>query len=425
VCYAIPGKLVEIKGNIGVVDYFGERRNVLLDADASVGDYVYAQGGVLISKISAEEAKKTLALWEEQFFRLKEVDRKMSAVEQDSSSKALSILQKLNVHGKINKHEMLSLLAMKEPNELKLIYDFANNLRQKENDNACCVHGILEFSNNCKNDCHYCGIRNSSSIKRYRMGVDEIISNAKDAIERLGFKAVVLQSGEDTWYDDEKLAAIVREIRSMGVLVFVSVGVRSKETYKKLYDAGARAVLLRFETANNKTFDSLRPGTSFDERIELIRYAKQLGYIVATGFIVGLPGETDEDLVNNILLTKSLGADMYSFGPLIPAEGTPLQDFPRTTKERLLKTIALSRFADPQAKILVTTAFETLDKGARKDGLLAGANSLMLNITPARYRRLYQIYPGRPDTERSIDDGIKETVELLYSLGRAPTDLGL
>lgn len=426
-CYAIPGKLVAIKGNIGVVDYFGEHRNVLLDADAEVGDYVYAQGGVLISKISAEEAENTLSFWKEQFFKLKEVDQRLSVVKKTGkeSANTLAILQKVTAGKPLSKEDMLALLKLDNASELKLVYETANNLRQKENDNACCVHGILEFSNYCRNDCHYCGIRKSSKIKRYRMATDEIIAAAEHAVKELGFKAIVLQSGEDEWYDDEKLATVVREIRAMGVLVFISIGVRSKETYKRLYDAGARAVLLRFETSNKTTFAQLRPGANFDERLELIKYAKKLGYIIATGFIVGLPGESDEDIINNILLTKSLGADMYSFGPLIPAEGTPLEKAPRTTKERLLKTIALARFTDPEAKILVTTAFETLDINARREGLLAGANSLMLNITPMQYRKLYHIYPGRPDTEKKIEEGIKQTVELLYSLGRAPTDLGI
>jgi len=427
VCYAIPGKLVAIKGNIGVVDYFGEHRNVLMDTDVEVGDYVYAQGGVLISKISKEEAEETLALWKEQFFKLKEVDQRLSVVKKTGkeSANTLAILQKVTAGKPLSKEDMLALLKLDNASELKLVYETANNLRQKENDNACCVHGILEFSNHCKNDCHYCGIRKSSKIKRYRMATDEIIAAAEHAVKELGFKAIVLQSGEDEWYDDEKLATVVREIRAMGVLVFISIGVRSKETYKRLYDAGARAVLLRFETSNKTIFAQLRPGANFDERLELIKYAKKLGYIIATGFIVGLPGESDEDLTNNIMLTKSLDADMYSFGPLIPAEGTPLEKQKPTTKEMLLKTIALARFTDPEAKILVTTAFETLDINARREGLLAGANSLMLNITPMQYRKLYHIYPGRPDTEKKIEESIKETVELLYSLGRAPTDLGI
>ncbi len=425
-CYAIPGKLVEIKGNIGVVDYFGEKRNVLIDLDVTVGDYVYAQGGVLITKVTKDEAEKTLDFWKEQFFDLKKVDAKLSRTTATTKSEnLLAILQKVNTKKELNSQDMQRIMGLTDTNELKLLYETANNVRHKENDNACCVHGIIEFSNYCKNRCDYCGINQDCDVKRYRMTVDEIMTVAKDCVTRLGFKALVLQSGEDAWYDDEKLVRIVSEIRKLGVLVFVSIGMRSKETYKKLYHAGARAALLRFETSNRKLFEKLRPGTSFDERIALIRYLKELGYVLATGFLVGLPGETESDIIENILLTRTLKADMYSFGPLIPAPQTKLEKAGKTDKNLLLKTIALTRFIDREAKILVTTALETLDKDAKKEGLLAGANSLMINITPLEYRNLYSIYPGRAGTDKGIEQQIKETTDLLYSLGRAPTDIGL
>jgi len=324
-CYAIPGKLVEINDSIGVVDYFGEKRNVLIDSDVNVGDYVYAQGGVLISKISEEEAREILIYWKDKFFELKEVDKELAKVEDiKASDNLLGLLQKVNLGKDLSKDELLFLLNLKDKDELKLLYETANNVRQKEHDNACCVHGIIEFSNYCNNDCFYCGIRKSKDIQRYRMTIDEIIKAAKEAVNEHGFRALVLQSGEDSWYDDEKLITIVKEIRKLGVLIFLSLGSRSKETYKKLYEAGARAALLRFETSNKELFSKLRPEKDFEERLELIKYLKELGYVIATGFIVGL-GETDDDIINNILLTKSFGSDMYSFGPLIPTKGTPLE----------------------------------------------------------------------------------------------------
>ena len=437
-CYAIPGRLVEINkdtnkaGDIGVVDYFGEKRNVLIDVDdVSVGDYVYAQGGVLIKKISEEEALEVLGFWKERFFELKKRDKELARVNdlevsgKDMSGNVLEILQKVNLKQVITKEDMRVLLKVQEENEIRLVYETANNVRQKDHDNACCVHGIIEFSNYCRNDCHYCGIRKSSDVERYRISEEEIIEVARTAVEKLGFKAVVLQSGEDEWYTEEKLVRIVKEIRELGVLVFVSVGVRPKETYARLYDSGARAVLLRFETSNKELFQKLRPGTNFEERIELIKYLKEIGYLIATGFLIGLPGEREDDLINNILLTKELNADMYSFGPLVPAGGTPLASLDLVDKNRVLKTIALSRFVDRRSKILVTTALETLGESAKKDGLMAGANSLMINVTPADYRNLYSLYPNRPDKDKEIKKIIDETLDLLYSIGRAPTDIGL
>ena len=426
-CYAIPGKIIEVKGKVVVVDYFGEKRNVINELeDVQKGDYVYAQGGIIVDKIPEKDAIEILNLWREKFFELKNIDKRLAHRENTQIGKnILGILRKINLGKGLSKKEILKLLKLKEKDSLKLLYTTANNIRQKEHGNACCVHGIIEFSNYCKNNCFYCGIRRDKKIKRYRMEPDEIVKLAKSAVKDFGFKALVLQSGEDFWYDDKKLYKIIKELKKLHILVFLSIGIRSKKTYKKLYKAGARAVLLRFETSNKRIFKKLRPKTSFDERIELIKFLKKTGYIVATGFLIGLPGETNEDIVNNILLTKSLSADMYSFGPLIPAERTPLEDLKPVHEDVVLKTISISRFVDRKSKILVTSALETLDKDTKRKGLLSGANSLMINITPKRYKELYKLYPGRPDRDKEVEKNIKETVGLLYSLGRAPTDLGI
>ncbi len=426
-CYAIPGKVVELRNNVAIVDYFGERRNVLNEfTNIQIGDYVYTQGGVLINKIAKREAKEILYFWKDKFFKLKKIDRKLSDIERiEASSDLLEILQKINLKKKLKKDELKSLLILKDKAELKLLCATANNIRQREHDNACCVHGIIEFSNYCKNNCFYCGIRKDKDIKRYRMKVDDIINTAKKAVNKHGFKALVLQSGEDDHYDEKKLMSIVTEIRKLNVLIFLSIGQRSKELYKRLFEAGARAVLLRFETSNEQIFNKLRPEISLKERIRLIKDLKEMGYILATGFIVGLPGETDKDIINNIQLTKSLEADMYSFSPLMPAAGTPLADHPKPLKDLILKIISITRFVDRQSKILVTTALETLDKDAKREGLLAGANSLMINITPKNYARLYSIYDDKAGITEDINKTIKNTVELLYSIGRAPIDLGI
>lgn len=426
-CYAIPGKVVGLKKNIATVDYFGEQRTVLNEfQEIEIGDYVYAQGGVLINRIAKKEAKEILDFWKDKFFELKKIDRKLSDVENiDASPCLLEILQKINLKKRLTEDELQSLIMLKDKEELKLLYETANNIRQKEHDNACCVHGIIEFSNYCKNNCFYCGIRKDKDIKRYRMKVDDIINTAKKAVSEHGFKALVLQSGEDDYYDETKLMKIVTEIRKLNVLIFLSIGQRSEEVYKRLFETGARAVLLRFETSNEDMFSKLRPGTSLKERIQLIKDLKEMGYILATGFIIGLPGETNKDTINNILLTRSLGADMYSFGPLIPTAGTPLADHPKQLKDSILKIISITRFVDRQSKILVTTALETLNKDAKREGLSAGANSLMINITPKNCAELYSIYDNKAGMTENINRTIKDTVELLYSIGRAPTDLGI
>ena len=425
-CYAIPAMLIEIKDKIGVVDYFGEKRNILLDtSDIKIGDYVYAQGGILVRKIPKKHALEVLETWKDIFFELKKTDQALSKLNtEEIPQNVLGILQKVNLRKSIKKEELSSIFTLNKENELSVLYEIANNIRQREHGNASCVHGIIEFSNYCMGNCFYCGIRNDRKIKRYRMSIQEIIKTARKACKEYGFKALVLQSGEDLWYDDGKLEEIIREVKKLGVLVFLSIGSRSKETYKKLYEAGARAALLRFETSNEKIFNELRPGTALQDRINLINYLKELGYILATGFILGLPGETSEDIINNILLTKHLSPDMYSFGPLIPTTDTPLQDWAKINKDIILKTIAIARIADSNSNILVTTALETLNKNAKKEALLAGANSMMINVTPDALRYLYSIYDDRAGIDKEVKEYIDETVELLYSLGRAPMDIG-
>lgn len=421
-CYAIPGKLTDIKNNVGVVDYFGEKREARLDLiDARKGDYVFAQGGIIINKISKNEALKIIDAWRELFFKLKKADKELSKIK----NPAVEIFQKFNQKNNLSRLEMETLLNTNDPDKIKVLYKFANHIRQKTQGNACCVHGIIEFSNYCRNNCQYCGIRNSSKIKRYRMDAEQIISAAKNAVNKFGFKALVLQSGEDPWYTDDKLDYIVREIRNLGVLVFLSIGQREQKLYEELYRAGARAALLRFETSNSLLFKKLRPGTTLNKRLKLINTLQNIGYIIATGFIIGLPNETDKDLLNNILLTKSLKPDMYSFGPFIPAKATPLEKHNAPDKNNILKTIAVSRLADKDAKILITTALVTLDKNAKKEGLMAGANSLMLNVTPNKYKKLYSIYNNRASIGHNLKDSIELTLDLLKSLGRAPTDLGI
>ncbi|MFQ5951950.1 MAG: radical SAM protein [Candidatus Omnitrophota bacterium] len=428
-CYAIPGKLVEKTDTTGVVDYFGEKRKVRLAfMDVKEGDYVYAQGGVLINRISEKEALESLETWKELFFELKKIDRKLSGAPEiptKTPDNMLAILQKVNLGKELTREELAALLNVEDQQQSKLIYDTANNIRQKDQDNACCVHGIIEFSNLCRNDCLYCGIRKSSMLERYEMSPDEIIKTAEYAVKELGFKALVLQSGENPNYDEDKLAYIVRKIKDFGILVFLSVGSRDKEIYRKLYEEGARAALLRFETSDKGIFEELRPETDFDERLGLIKYIKELGYVLATGFIVGFPGENTDTVIDNILLTRSLQPDMYSFGPFIPAGNTPLGDHSLPDKDKILKVISACRFVDKNAKILVTTALETLDKKAKREALLAGANSLMINVTPPHLRKLYNIYDSRVGTDSEAKDIIGETLDLLYSLGRAPTDLGI
>jgi len=437
-CYAIPGKIISISkdGKTATIQYFDELRNAHImpyqNWKPETGNYVYAQGGVVVGKTTEKEALPILKLWKEKFLELKKVDEELAAQPENLTT----LLQNVEAGNasQFTTKDMLSIIETQDKSGLETIYQTANHIRKKRLDNACCVHGIIEFSNYCSQNCVYCGIRNQNKkITRYRMREDEILQAVDYAVNRLGFKALVLQSGEDPYFTDEILVSIVNRIREKhGILIFMSIGERSKECYEKLYGAGAYGALIRFETGNSKLYTQLRPGKRLEDRLELIRWLKSNGFVLATGFLIGLPGQTKEDLVNDILLTKSIAPDMYSFGPFIPHPETPLSSASGSQLAEVLKIISLSRFVDPESKILVTTALETLAPDAKRTGLLAGANSLMINLTPEKYRKHYDLYPGKvksrnktQDSEHETENEIRETIKLLESIGRAPTDLGV
>jgi biotin synthase len=391
-CYAIPGKVVEISNKIVTIEYFNEKKKARNDFfELLPNDYVFAQGGFVIQKVPEKEAISIIQTWKDLFFRLQEKDQ---------------------------------ILTLKKDN----IYELANSIRKEHLGNSCCVHGIIEFSNYCIRNCLYCGLRkDNNKIKRYRMSLEQIIKLSEYASNVLGFKAIVLQSGEDLWYTDEKLLKLVEEIhKKCSIFLILSIGERDINLFKKLYKAGARGILLRFETGNENLYSNLKEGQELKKRINLLRELREIGYLIFTGFLIGLPNQTFEDIISDIHLTNKLGAEMFSFGPFIPHPETPLKYIPRPSLKLILTVIAKARVLYPESKILVTTALETLDKknGAYL-GLKSGANSLMINITPQKYRKMYEIYPQRADVELSAKNKINKVINLLQSLGRAPIDLGL
>ena len=430
-CYAIPGKVKEIQGKTVQVDYFGETRKAYNEIDGlAVGDYVYAQGGYVIEKLPAADAEEILHVWKETFFELQEVDLRLSRLDLGESGidqKLTAVLDRALEGKPLAKDDLLRVLQSKDSRQCEFIFKTANFIRQKNLKNACCVHGILEISNYCDLRCDYCGIsRHNQTLARYRMSKDEILKAAHEAIEKYGFKALVLQSGEDSGYTVDELADIVKSIKEKSpALIFISFGEIGINGLQKLFEAGARGLLMRFETSNPVLYAKLHPGKKLETRLEHIRKAYEMGYLIITGGLIGLPGQTSDDIVNDLFLTKELHAEMYSFGPFLPHPETPLANLNPVNELDILKVIAAARFLDPvDARILITTAFETLSPDARRKGLLAGANSVMLNVTPVEYRKKYVIYPNRAYQSEMIQKQIDETIALLGSLGRAPTDLG-
>ncbi|ODS31518.1 MAG: biotin synthase [Candidatus Scalindua rubra] len=430
-CYAIPGNVNSIDEDLITIDYFGEERKAKNDFyDLRVGDYVYAQGGFVVQKIDEKDAEEILDTWKELFFELKETDARLSKLYNDKPNLDkgfLKIIDRATYGKSISHEEALRLILSEDPDEQDVLFKSANFIRQKFLGNACCVHGIIESSNICKSQCAYCGISSSNTtLKRFRLNPEEILNVVEDAVKRFGFKGIVLQSGEDPSYSSDDILDLIKKIReNYPVFIFLSIGEREEELYRKAYDAGAKAVLFRFETSDSNLYSELHPHSSLKERISYLELFKDIGYLIATGSLIGLPGQNTESVIDDFIFAKELGCDMYSFGPFIPHPDTPLSDHNAPCVEYVLKALSVLRLIDPYGKILVTTALESLSPQARRRALLGGANSIMLNLTPKDYVELYDIYPHRATVDTSIEDQIEDALKLLKNIGRAPTDLGI
>jgi biotin synthase len=257
------------------------------------------------------------------------------------------------------------------------------------------LRGLIEFSNYCRNNCLYCGLRRDNRlVTRYRMTPAEIVAAAEYGVE-LGYKTVVLQSGEDPAFSGESLAEIIREIKKLGLVVTLSVGEREPFEYQLWREAGAERYLMRHETADPVLYDCLHPGQTLAKRISLLKALKALDYQVGTGFMVGLPGQTAETLLADLELARELEAEMVGIGPFIPHPGTPLGIDKGGTLEQTCIMVALTRLFLPYALIPATTALGSISPLGRESALKAGANVVMPNLTPRIHRADYQIYPNK------------------------------
>jgi len=300
------------------------------------------------------------------------------------------------------------------------IYAAADKVRQRSMGEAVHLRGIIEFSNICKNNCWYCGIRcGNEHVARYRMTPEEIVDTAKNA-QSWGCGTVVLQSGEDTFFTVGILGDIVRRVKGeTGLAVTLSVGVRSRDELAQLKEAGCDRYLLRFETTSNALFSALHPDEPFEYRVQCIADLRALGYQVGSGFMIGLPGTTLEMIANDILFATRLKLDMIGCGPFLSHPDTPLAEKPLLEDRSVYyKTIALLRLLNPTAHIPATTAFDALEPEGRNRVLMRGANVFMPNVTPGKYRSLYQLYPNKPCVDEEGAACALRTRGRLAALGR-------
>lgn len=303
------------------------------------------------------------------------------------------LIKKAQETHKLEKAEIEYLLqsAATEENLAKA----ADEVRQAYVGDGVHLRGLIEFSNICRQDCMYCGLRRDNhKIERYRLTAEEIVSLAQKA-KGYGYQTVVLQSGEDLYFTAERLAGIIRRIKVMDLAVTLSVGERSFEEYALWREAGADRYLLRIETTDKALYEALDPGMGYDNRVRCLRDLRALGYEVGTGTLVGLPGQSIASIAGDILFYQQLDADMVGIGPLIPNPDTPLGGAEKGDFHLTRRMVSLLRLLLPEANIPATTAMETMVPHGRELILASGANVVMPNVTEGDSRRKYALYPGK------------------------------
>jgi len=295
----------------------------------------------------------------------------------------------------------------------------ADSVRRETLGDDVHLRGIIEFSNHCRCTCCYCGVRrDNGNLTRYRMSPSEIVE-AADLVASLGVGTVVLQSGEDPWWTAERLAGVIERIKARTRLaVTLSVGEREEWEYRLWRQAGADRYLLRHETSDPELYARLHPGASLDSRLRCLDTLAELGYQIGAGCIIGLPGQTPESLARDLLLLRRLNVHMAGMGPLVPHPQTPLAAMPVGPAEVTLNMLALTRLLVPDVMLPATTALETVMEGGRLAGLRAGANVIMPNLTPRRYARLYEIYPGKKAPTIEIAEEVDRALKVIQAAGR-------
>lgn len=298
------------------------------------------------------------------------------------------------------------------------LFKAADEVRKEYIGDFVHLRGIIEFSNICKCSCSYCGLRKENqNIDRYRLSKEEIITFAKHGAE-MGYKTIVLQSGEDRYFNTELLCEIIREIKKLNVAITLSLGEKSGEDYKLFKQSGADRYLMRIETTDKNLYKKLHPNMDFDNRINCLKTLQKLGFEAGSGSLVGLPEQTIESLADDILFFKENNFDMLGIGPFIPNPDTPLSASDGDNFWLSLKVMAITRLLLPDINIPATTAMETLNPQGRIIALQSGANVVMPNITEGDYRKKYSIYPNKictSDTPTKCRGCISEKIQ---SIGR-------
>lgn len=308
------------------------------------------------------------------------------------------LIDKLRRQTFLTKEEYMTLIDSRTPALAEYLFEQARAVRHQHYGHDVYVRGLIEFTNYCKNDCYYCGIRCSNrQAQRYRLTEEEILSCCESGYA-LGFRTFVLQGGEDPYFTADRMVKLIRSIKERypACALTLSVGEKSREEYQAYYEAGADRYLLRHETADNAHYRQLHPDNlSPDNRKRCLRDLKEIGFQTGCGFMVGSPGQTTECLAEDMLFIKDLQPHMVGIGPFIAQHDTPFRDQPSGTLELTLFMLGLLRLTLPKVLLPATTALGTIHPLGREKGILAGANVVMPNLSPVSVRNKYLLYDNK------------------------------
>ena len=330
------------------------------------------------------------------------------------------VIEKLNKEHQLKQEEWVQLFATFTVEDREDASEIARKIAMKHFGKNIYFRGIVEFTNICKNDCKYCGIRKTNGkIDRYRLSSEQIMACCEAGYEN-GFRTFVLQGGEDAWFTDERMCDIICKIKEKypDCAVTLSLGERSKESYKKMFEAGADRYLLRHETADEKHYEHLHPSEmKLANRIQCLKDLKEIGYQTGCGLMVGSPGQSPETLAKDMLFMEEFQPEMVGMGPFLPHKDTPFAKEKKGSVELTLFLLALCRIMLPSVLLPSTTSLGTADRDGRKQGVLHGCNVIMPNLSPNDVRKNYMLYDNKAGTNLTAREGIQIVRDEMEEIG--------
>ncbi len=332
----------------------------------------------------------------------------------------INLIEKLYKTHSLELCEYEFLINNRNEESAALLKEYAVKERKKHYSNSVFVRGLIEISNICKNDCYYCGIRNSNhNCDRYRLSKEEILECCKEGYY-LGFRTFVMQGGEDGTFTDEWLTDLIHSIKQNypDCAVTLSLGERSKESYQKLFDSGADRYLLRHETADELHYSKLHPSSlTLENRLECLKNLKEIGFQTGCGFMVGSPYQTTKNLAQDLKFIEDFSPDMCGVGPFIPHKDTMFKDFTAGNADLCCYLLSIIRLIKPNILLPATTALGTVENDGREKGILCGANVVMPNLSPMSVRKKYALYDGKISTGEESAQSLNNLKKSMNAIG--------